>query len=76
MSTALTYDLKEMLFGIEITLVSGFVFFYGFLTNVSFLWGTGLIGVLFGLWLSVDAYTESETTGQADSTPEVSDEAD
>jgi hypothetical protein len=61
----LTGELKEMLFGIEITLIGGFVFLLGLLTGIRVLWALGLIGGLFGFWLTVDAYTGSDADATA-----------
>jgi hypothetical protein len=75
MSVALSYDLKEMLFGVEVTLVSGFVFLLGLFVGVSVLWAFGLVGGLFGFWLTVDAYagTDAQTPGSEASGAEESD---
>jgi hypothetical protein len=80
MSVALTYDMKEMLFGVEITVVSGFVFVVDLIVGTGVLWALGLIGGLFGFWLTLDAYTGRESAvsdGETDDRPEgVPDEAD
>ena len=79
MRDALAYDLKEMLFGVEVTLVSGFVFLVGLFVNFGVLLALGLIGALGGFWLTVDAYagTDAETPESGnEGTETVPDEAD
>lgn len=62
-------DAKEMLLGVEFTVLGGVALLYGLLTDLGVLWAVGLIGVAFGFYVTVDSYANGanpRTGGDAD----------